>query len=91
MKKTSTEKKKRRSSKKKKKSPRKSRKDAPSLVEQRILEAQKKVERQEREEKKRIFEAWEHTFDDAGVLVYTNAVLKESQYDCPEGYETGYV
>lgn len=58
-------------------------------MEQRLQEAQEAVDRQEKEEKKRIFEAWTHGFDEEGVLFFSNSVLKENQYEKPKGYKTG--
>jgi len=74
---------------KKKKKKKKKRKDGLSIVEQRLQEAQEAVDRQEKEEKRRIFEAWTHGFDEEGVLVFSNSVLKENQYEKPKGYKTG--
>ena len=58
-------------------------------MEQRLQEAQEAVDRQEKEEKKRIFEAWTHGFDEDGVLFFSNSVLKENKYEKPKGYKTG--
>lgn len=91
MKKSSEKKKKKSKKVKKKKGKKKKVKKGVSLVEQRIAEAQEKNEQREKEEKKKIFEAWTHGFDEGGNLMYQNAVLRKSQYDVPEGYVVGYV
>ena len=72
-----------------KKKKKKKRKGELSIVEQRLLEAQEAVDRQEKEEKRRIFEAWTHGFDEDGVLFYSNSVLKKNQYEKPKRYKTG--
>ena len=73
----------------KKRKKKKKRKGDLSIVEQRLLEAQEAVDRQEKEEKKRIFEAWTHEWDEEGVLFYSNSVLKKNQYEKPKRYKTG--
>lgn len=83
-----TRNKKKNASKKKKK---KKKRQELSVVEQRLAEAQRQLEEQEREEKIRIFKAWKHDFDDDGFLYYSNSVLKKQQFECPRGYKTGYV
>ena len=59
------------------------------MLEQRIQEAKEKNEKLQEERKRKERAAWTHGFDEKGFLVYSNPVLRKSQYECPEEYDPG--